>query len=210
MKTSCPKFLENPEDKGNKIPYKNMNILDKVLMKNIVPPISKTLYNLNVTPNIVTISGFLIRLYSFYLFNNKKCWESASLWGIGYILDCVDGHMARKYDQETILGDFLDHGSDIITMLILVYFMWKMAKGKYKYLFIILILFILITCISLTLQEQYTFCNNTQSNNKAMITIPYNFPKKNLENIPLWADIFGCGSNQLYVCIMMYIICKYS
>jgi len=70
-------------------------------------------HNLNITPNQVTIFNIFFRLYIFYLFfKNIKSFYLLGLLIFSNILDCLDGTLARKYNQGTKLGAFLDHTSD--------------------------------------------------------------------------------------------------
>ena len=39
------------------------------------------------------------------------------LFLVAYLFDCVDGYMARRYDQMSVFGDYYDHISDIVKML---------------------------------------------------------------------------------------------
>jgi phosphatidylglycerophosphate synthase len=47
---------------------------------------------------------------------------------MSYYLDCVDGHYARKYNMTSKFGDYFDHYSDILKILLLLYCMYQKDK----------------------------------------------------------------------------------
>jgi len=81
------------------------------------------LYNMGFTPNMITILSTLFTFLSIYfLYLDKKNYAFLS-YIFGYILDCVDGKMARKYSITTEFGMVLDSTSDIISNISLQAFL---------------------------------------------------------------------------------------
>ncbi len=86
---------------------------------NIFFPISLNLidplYNMGLTPNIVTILSTVFTFLSIYYlhFGNRIYVFCAYLFG--YTLDCVDGRMARKYNMGSDIGMALDCTSDNVS-----------------------------------------------------------------------------------------------
>lgn len=75
-----------------------------------------------VTPNIVTITSFLIHaIGSVFLFLNfpNHFVYSAILLPISYILDCVDGQLARTKKMSSPIGDYLDKVLDVLKIYII-------------------------------------------------------------------------------------------
>jgi len=71
-------------------------------------PISKILISLKLTPNIVTILGFIITLIgSFYVYQGDFL-IGGIIVALGTLLDSIDGSMARLSNNESKLGDLLD------------------------------------------------------------------------------------------------------
>ena len=65
---------------------------------------------------MVTWIGIIFEIIALYYLYYKKISLFAIFFvSLSYFLDCVDGHLARKYNQQTKLGDWLDHISDWIT-----------------------------------------------------------------------------------------------
>ena len=54
---------------------------------------------------------------------------------ITQLLDCLDGTLARKYDQKSKLGDILDHGSDAIFWgVMMIFTLYGTWDTKYFYI----------------------------------------------------------------------------
>lgn len=81
------------------------------LSKHLVDP----LHDIGLTPNMVTIlsTGFTF-LSIYYLYKNDRS-KAVISYLTGYLLDCVDGRMARKYSMGSNIGMALDCVSDNIS-----------------------------------------------------------------------------------------------
>ncbi len=96
---------------------------------------------LNIKPNTVVYLGFIISLISSYLiYINQHTIAGFTLF-IMYILDHADGQLARKTDQVTILGGYLDVLSDRIRIPIIYFgiFCYFMNIQNYDILIFVLI-----------------------------------------------------------------------
>jgi phosphatidylglycerophosphate synthase len=68
-----------------------------------------------LTPNMITTAGNVLRFTGLWLLYQRRCaWEAGLFTLLGLVLDFVDGHYARKYDQVTLFGDYYDHVTDWI------------------------------------------------------------------------------------------------
>jgi phosphatidylglycerophosphate synthase len=97
----------------------------------------------SITPNSITIANFLLLIY----FYNSDLYKNPKLFSlfifIFTILDGVDGIHARATNQQSKLGEILDHGLDPVRNIILITLLFKLFKIPDTYKNIILILFIL-------------------------------------------------------------------
>ena len=77
-----------------------------------------------ITPNIVTTLSFAINLMANYQLLNQNLYLAALFFFITYILDCVDGQLARLRDVVSEFGRYfdpvLDGLKDLITFLTLI------------------------------------------------------------------------------------------
>lgn len=124
------------------IKFENLSYVDKVLyvVVEVVAIIFRgVLGDTRNGANILTaISSFFKILCLYYLYDGKSV-ESASFMFAQYFFDCCDGYYARKFDQATVLGCYLDHLSDLIFYA--AFFLFLVMK---KMLFEILVCLVLV------------------------------------------------------------------
>lgn len=79
------------------------------------------------TPNLITLYSAVAKAFSVHALWNHDLKGFVGTWVAQYWLDCLDGYMARKYNQVTLVGDRLDHLFDttawiaVIIVLLLRY-----------------------------------------------------------------------------------------
>lgn len=74
-----------------------------------------------VSPNLLTISGLIINFIIFHFMIEGSFSYTFVLLLIRYLLDCLDGGVARKYNKKSVIGGALDTWSDTILIYISVY-----------------------------------------------------------------------------------------
>lgn len=104
-----------------------------------------------VHPNIITLFriGLFFSVAFWYSNVSNKAW-TANMIFIGtfilnYILDTLDGYLARKYNKETELGDYLDHVGDLTIGFITLYIASPLSRCQILFLtcgFILLVSYI--------------------------------------------------------------------
>lgn len=67
---------------------------------------------IKLTPNIVTTISLLFAIFGGILFSFQYYFASACLVGVYYFLDCVDGSIARRYNQKSNFGEAYDFCKD--------------------------------------------------------------------------------------------------
>jgi phosphatidylglycerophosphate synthase len=138
--------MKSQSDVGSKLEMHHENPLDIGFTK-IAQVVSPTLFNLGVTPNMVTtlsVVASYLAIRSIYLGQPKQYFV---LWAIlAYMFDCVDGYLARKFDMCTVFGDYYDHVSDVMYVSLLLYVaFWKrgLTKTAKKFQWLIFAIFII-------------------------------------------------------------------
>jgi hypothetical protein len=134
-------FNKNKEDK-----YGDDETFESWADFNIFAPIAKKLvdplYNLGMTPNMVTITSTIFTLSSIYFLHIENKQLAVFSYIFGYLLDCVDGRMARKYNLGSDIGMALDCVSDNISNLILfIYILSTRPYNQQTIIFIVVLLF---------------------------------------------------------------------
>lgn len=103
----------------------------------VFTPIAKTLavwlHSYGVTPNAVTVANCVLRvgiLCAIY----RESVSRTSIVGLlilTYLLDCVDGTMARVYNETSEFGHKLDHVSDSLFWPLVLLLMWPSFRGDW-------------------------------------------------------------------------------
>jgi phosphatidylglycerophosphate synthase len=79
-----------------------------------------------ITPNLVTLIGFLFCVAAFALFWEGRYWAGFACGFVFMVLDTVDGKLARCTGQSSKWGNVLDHGVDLIHP---PFWWWAWAHG---------------------------------------------------------------------------------
>lgn len=99
--------------------YGDDTVFESWADNNIFLPIATKLvdplYNLSLTPNNVTVLSTIFTFLSIYFLHNDKNLYAVIAYFIGYLFDCVDGKMARKYNMSSKYGMALDLVSDNVS-----------------------------------------------------------------------------------------------
>jgi archaetidylinositol phosphate synthase len=86
------------------------------MLNNLRPQVAKVLNPLakqiNINPNIITLSGLVLAIISGYLFYQQELIWGAILILISGLLDLIDGAVARNTNSVTPFGGFLDSTVD--------------------------------------------------------------------------------------------------
>jgi phosphatidylglycerophosphate synthase len=125
-------------------PWTDVNIFFPIASKLVDP-----LYNLGLTPNMVTILSTIFTFLSIYFLHLDKRIHAVISYIFGYILDCVDGKMARKYSMGSDFGMVLDCTSDTISNLCLLAYLIALRKFNLKFAIQLSSIFIFIYLLSI-------------------------------------------------------------
>lgn len=90
----------------------------------LVRPLSVLVVNhTRITPNAITVASILLRLLAalaFFLADRSWLVAGAFAFYLAYLLDCMDGAVARLRRQSSEFGRFLDHVGDLVGGLLAV------------------------------------------------------------------------------------------
>ena len=204
-----------------KLPSEFENIIDDKII-NLADNTSSFFYDSGFDPNsITTISSISCILCIIFLFQSKF-YLGAFFLLVSYFFDCLDGHLARKYNMVTVFGDYYDHISDILKIFFVLLSLYIINKTK----FLIVIPFILGLFILMILHIgcQEIYYNNRESNNDSnnnsnndsnhdhnSLKFSKNFcpvytnDKYSLETALSFTNYFGCGTVYIaLICSILY------
>jgi phosphatidylserine synthase len=171
--------------------------------------ISPTLYNAGVTPNIVTTTRLIMTLVGFvYFFQNGYYRTASILFFASYFGDCLDGHMARKYNLETVFGDYYDHLADALFLILSVYFMAVNIHPEYDWLVIVLIILAILSFVQIGCEERYLKLMGVGKDSDTLSGMPGLCPEsvicdEDLDDLMEFSRLIGVG---VYILIMAIII----
>jgi phosphatidylglycerophosphate synthase len=148
-----------------KINKEHENQIDNLIYDKFVIPFTPILRNMGLTPNMISILSVVLALIGLYLLTKNNLVMFSLLYTLAYILDCVDGYMARKYDMGSKLGEFLDHGGDTLKFFSLMYILYS----KYNLLGSKKALVALIFII--TVNQLHMGCQEKHSNYKTEVSL---------------------------------------
>lgn len=189
------------KDKGKKVDEESP--IDWFLVE-IAKPATDPLHKLGVTPNMITTLGLILGLFSIYfLIHNQYTLSFIFLW-LTYWTDCLDGYFARKYNQVTKLGDYLDHFRDIfVTGSIIILVLMKLNGLIVKISSgIIIAIFALMMCCYIGCQESVT--EYTEHND--CLDFFRKLCGKHPEEEIKYAKHFGCGTFILVISLFILIL----
>ena len=178
------------------------NPVDNFIVFELCEPISDFLNNINISPNMITTIGVFSSLLGAYFLYTKKIYLFIFFYLFAYFCDCLDGYIARKYKKETIFGDYYDHITDVIQMILIIFILvYKYNILKYKSITIVTLILIIIYAITQGCQEKL-MGNNTSE----ILGITKKMcPEKIKTNISLF-KLFGSGTVIFYVMFLSYYL----
>jgi len=139
------------------------------------------LYFLGFSPNMITTMSTIGTLVAIYFLHKDMKVEAAISYIIGYILDCIDGRMARKYSMTSNEGMAYDGVSDVISNIILIfYLLFNYKMDKLNIMFICIILF-LSYMLSLSLGMMDAVANYEKYGSDNFYRTKYNLLKDNIK-----------------------------
>lgn len=159
--------------------------------------VSEPLHKANITPNMITLSSIIFNVFIYNLLNNKQNTLAVGFIIIRYFFDCLDGFMARKYKQYSLIGDYLDHISDVIFGLTVIYQLYRNnTYNIFKNKIIIYICFVLLMTIHLGCQEKI-------SNNNISPSISLTKKLCIKESWVNYTRYFGPGTTIIVLCLLV-------
>lgn len=183
------------------------------LFYHISDSISPFLYNLGITPNLITISRLIIGVTAFTYFFQNKMYEFASLlYLLSYFGDCLDGHYARKYKMETLAGDYLDNLTDFIIIVVSLYYIVSNISHENDWVIYIIVFLFFLSLIQIGCQERYIYIIKDHKNSSHSL---HNLKIKSLcsksfinddelESTMEFLKLFGIGVYHLIVAIVIW------
>lgn len=191
-----------------KIPTELENPIDNIILSTSDTAVD-FFYKIGFTPNGLTTLSLLTGLLSIKNFKNEHYYWSAFWYFVSYYFDCLDGHMARKYNMISVFGDYYDHIKDLFIAGLLVY---HIVKTYYRHgitmknLLIVLAIIGLVGYLSgmqIGCQEIYY---DSDDETKTIDLFKHMCPHRNIDdvkNVMRFTRFGGTGTLTLTICILI-------
>lgn len=184
-----------------KIPKNLENPIDNYLL-DMCEYVSPTFYKFGFTPNLITTLSNITTIFVVLLLLQAQYTWAAFLVLVAYFFDCLDGHVARKYNMTSDFGDYYDHISDAIKCIGVIYTMYYIDSKKLLMVLPFLILSFILMMIHIGCQEQYYDSDESKSLSMTKKLCPIDINDKNtIENRLYYTKYFGAGTGTLVLMI---------
>lgn len=138
------------------------------LLPRYTEPLLSLYQKIGLTPNHVTVAGFVCAAGSASLASQGWLLSALALWWVGRLLDGTDGIYARSRGQQTDFGGYLDIVLDMASYGIMVLGLaWYKPELSFLWM---LILFLYILCITTALSLGALTAKNgsSESDNRSL------------------------------------------
>lgn len=180
------------------------------IMYDISENISPTLHKLKISPNqITTLRLFAIIIAFVCLFEKKLYKYAALLIALSFFGDCLDGHMARKYNMDSTFGDYFDHFVDIFTHIIILYYLSIYIHPNKKWVICLIVLLLFMSLVHGSCKNRYL--KKIKMNTSSNVMEPLNclcpqslIENDKLEEVMQYTKLFGSGMYQLAIIMIIW------
>lgn len=131
--------------------------LDRRVVKPLAERLVVPFHKLHLHPLVVTGFNICITGLRIIVMINYSYFLAIFLLYFSWLLDEIDGSLARKYNQTTVLGKYLDSGNDLAAFLLIpavILFTVFQTWGSYNYNLPLVIAGCLIILISILEQQR--------------------------------------------------------
>ena len=144
-----------------------------------------------------------------YAFINKYYRVAAIIYITSYFGDCLDGHLSRKYNLDTDFGDYFDHASDILGMILTLYLVAVSLHEDKKIVIYVVIFFFLISLIQISCQERYLRIMGINKDSKILnitdcLCHESIVDDEDIESTMDVTKLLGVGTLQLFMTILLW------
>jgi phosphatidylglycerophosphate synthase len=143
-----------------KIPNELECPIDNLIIDYIAVPFSEMFKHFNFTPNGITTLSLLFGIISIISLCKGWLLGTVIFMFLSYVMDCVDGYYARKYDMVTKGGDYYDHIKDALVFLVYIVILYrrnryKLSNMQWLVVLGVLVFFLLSSIAYFACQEKY-------------------------------------------------------
>lgn len=156
------------------------------------------------TPNTLTTYALVCSGISYWAIKNERPKTFALAFLTGYLFDCMDGIMARKYNQMSKFGDFYDHARDVLGGTAVAYIIYtKFHTTIPRWMMLVMGGACIGTMVHMGCQQRYIEGEGQQIG-ETLDALKYSCPSTNL--LP-YSSYFGAGTLTVtFVALTLYVM----
>jgi hypothetical protein len=127
------------------------SFFDKIFFLPLSEKLVKPCGKFKITPNTITYLSIIFEFLCIYFYIKNKKLHAIVFHIVAYLLDCIDGKVAREFNLGSSYGMMLDIMSDLFTNFpLLIVILYKSIKNKkfMKYLFILVVWSIILNIMN--------------------------------------------------------------
>jgi phosphatidylglycerophosphate synthase len=179
-------------DQGRKIPGHYEHPIDDVLIHFVEHALNPTFYSMGFTPNLLTTISLALGIFAAVAVWYNKYFIGATLFIISYVFDCADGNFARRYGMVTEFGDWYDHVSDVLKVLLLMCAIWfkKEITISTKIIFVIMVVILTFLCMVHMGCQEKLYDKEKRNSLSALENLCWGSPSQTI----LITRYFGCAN----------------
>lgn len=184
----------------------NAGTIDKIFCYPICSKIDKIFIDLGMTPNIITTMTLVIRIYiSYNILVGELNYFDIILYLISWILDGLDGFIARNHNMKSEFGAIYDPLVDVVTHTILFIVLKISYYKKNKMIWLFFVIYLLITFF-ITIKADKKDYNKLKIWEKSFFKLYESFGIKKVNNI----NGFVIGPGFMYSFFILILIYTYN
>jgi phosphatidylglycerophosphate synthase len=164
-------------------------------------------HNIGFNPNGITTLSLLFGIMATKQILNKNFKYAGILFLLAYFFDCMDGNMARTYNEVSVFGDYYDHFSDFIKIILVLWALYIVDANKLKKIFPIIVILFILSFVHLGCQELY-YNNNSNTSGETSSTLSIlNYiciaNKDNVTEYMKYTKYIGSGTPNLFLVLII-------
>jgi phosphatidylglycerophosphate synthase len=185
-----------------KISNEKENPID-ILLIGLCEKVCEGFHRTGHTPNMITTYSLVCGLLAIRAIRLKQAWVFAIWMSLSYFFDCLDGFMARKYNEMSVLGDYYDHIKDNLVTLGIFYVIFKNYRTHInnRYFIILFAVLFLGMVTHFGCQQHYVIKNAMKEVKETLdYTKPFCRDPKHIK----YTRFFGSGTFML--CLIIFVV----
>lgn len=165
----------------------------------VIEKIAPVFHKFGATPNQITTFSNVFGIGAAYFIYTYRFVSGAACFACAYVLDCLDGYVARKYNMVSKFGDLYDHVSDVFKIVITLVALYSVNSTMFKYFFPIYVLLFSLQLVHFGCQER--FYGKPESASLNLLT-PL-CPATKIQKWMGYTRYFGCGTSMSFLVVVI-------